>query len=179
MKATPRSRSLPPLRSPRSRLRGDPGKARIATWFLSTVTVVVLMFGYHTSTSGTLTAATPPAIVGSSTSTSGSSSTTGSSGSTSTAESGTSTVTGTVAQTRWGPVQVELTISGGEVTDVQVVQYPNGNHRNQEINGYALPVLIQATLDAQSADIDMVSGATVTSVGYQQSLQSALDEAGL
>ena len=48
-----------------------------------------------------------------------------------------------------------------------------------EINDYALPILIQETLDAQSADIDMVSGATVTSDGYLQSLQSALDQAGL
>ena len=160
---------------------------RIATWFLSTITVVVLMFGYHTSTSSSLTTATPPAIVGSSTTTSSSSSssgsssssTSGSSGSTSTAKSGTNTVTGSVAQTRWGPVQVELTVSGGEVTGVQVVEYPNDNPHDQEINSYALPVLIQETLDAQSADIDMISGATVTSVGYQQSLQSALDEAGL
>ena len=76
-------------------------------------------------------------------------------------------------------MQVELTVSAGTVTDVQVVQYPSGNPRDQEINSYALPVLIQETLDAQSADIDMVSGATVTSVGYQQSLQSALDQAGV
>ena len=143
---------------------------RIATWFLSTVTVVVLMFSYHTSTSGTLTAASPPAVVGSFS--------TG--GSTSTAQSsGSSTVTGDVAQTQWGPVQVALTVSAGQVTDVQVVQYPSGNPKDEQINGYALPVLIQETLDAQSADVDMVRGATVTSVGYQQSLQSALDQAGL
>ena len=146
---------------------------RIATWFLSTVTVVVLMFGYHTSTSGTLASTAQPAIVGSATP-SGSSSTTRSSG------SGTSTnVTGDVAQTRWGPVQVALTVRAGKVTDVRVVQYPSGNSTDEQINGYALPVLIQETLDAQSANLDMVSGATVTSVGYQQSLQSALDQAGL
>ena len=50
---------------------------------------------------------------------------------------------------------------------------------DQEINAQALPVLVQETLDAQSAKIDMVSGATVTSDGYLASLQSALDEAGL
>jgi uncharacterized protein with FMN-binding domain len=143
---------------------------RIATWFLSTVTVVVLMFGYHTSTSGAVTTASPPAVVGSS-STGGRPSTTESTTS--------STVTGDVAQTQWGPVQVALAVSSGRITDVQVVQYPSGNSKDEEINGYALPVLIQETLDAQSADIDMVSGATVTSVGYQQSLQSALDQAGL
>jgi uncharacterized protein with FMN-binding domain len=56
---------------------------------------------------------------------------------------------------------------------------PNGNPRDQEINAYALPILVQESLDAQSANIDMVSGATVTSDGYLQSLQGALDKAGL
>ena len=143
---------------------------RISTWFLSTVTVVVLMFGYHTSTSSTLTTATPPAITSSE----------ASSGSTPAAPSGSSTtVTGATAQTQWGPVQVQITVAGGKITDVTPVQYPNGNGRDQEINSRALPVLVQETLDAQSAQIDMVSGATVTSVGYQQSLQSALDQAGI
>ena len=142
---------------------------RIATWFLSTVTVVVLMFGYHTSTSGTLTAASPPAVISSS----------GTGGPAPGGSSSSRTVTGDVAQTRWGPVQVELTVDASRVTDVAVVQYPNGNSEDEEINSYALPLLIQQTLDSQSANIDMVSGATVTSVGYQQSLQSALDQAGL
>jgi uncharacterized protein with FMN-binding domain len=60
-----------------------------------------------------------------------------------------------------------------------VVQYPDGNGRDREINDDALPVLVQETISAQSADVDMVSGATVTSTGYVQSLQSALDQAGL
>ena len=145
---------------------------RIATWFLSTVTVVVLMFGYHTSTSGSLTATSQPAFIGSSTAS-------GSSSTSTTKSSNSTTVTGDVAQTQWGPVQVALTVSAEQITDVQVVQYPNGNPRDREINEYALPVLIQETLDAQSAEVDMVSGATVTSVGYLQSLQSALDQAGL
>ena len=152
---------------------------RIATWFLSTVTVVVLMFGYHTSTNSTLSATSQPAFVGSS-STSGSTSSTTKSNGGSTGNSNTSsTVTGDVAQTRWGPVQVELTVQAGSVTEVRVLQYPTGNSTDEQINSYALPVLIQETLDSQSASIDMVSGATVTSVGYQQSLQSALDQAGL
>jgi uncharacterized protein with FMN-binding domain len=88
-------------------------------------------------------------------------------------------VTGTVAQTQWGPVQVKLAVSSGKITKVSVVQYPNGNGRDQEINGYALPVLIKETVSAQNAQIDMVSGATVTSNGYLESLQSALDKAGL
>jgi uncharacterized protein with FMN-binding domain len=159
---------------------------RIATWFLSTVTVVVLMFGYHTSTSGVLSTASPPAVTSSSSgsgsssssSSSGTSSTSGSNAS-STKKSAATTVTGSVAQTMWGPVQVQLTVSGGKVTDVSVVQYPSGNPRDTEINSQALPILIQETLSSQSAQIDMVSGATVTSTGYLQSLQSALDQANL
>jgi uncharacterized protein with FMN-binding domain len=76
-------------------------------------------------------------------------------------------------------VQVGITVAGGKVTAVQVVDYPQNNGRDREINAYALPVLVQETLGAQSAQIDMVSGATVTSEGYLQSLQSALDQAGL
>ena len=155
---------------------------RIATWFLSTVTVVVLMFGYHTSTNSTLSATSQPAFVGSSSTSGSTSSTTKSNGGStgnSNSSSSSSTVTGDVAQTRWGPVQVELTVKAGSVTEVRVLQYPTGNSTDEQINSYALPVLIQETLDSQSANIDMVSGATVTSVGYQQSLQSALDQAGL
>jgi hypothetical protein len=158
---------------------------RIATWLLSTVTVVVLMFGYHTSTSGTLSTATQPAITGSASgsagsTTSGNGSGSGSGGGTGSGSgSGSTTATGSVAPTEWGPVQVQLTLSSGSISSVQVLQYPSGNSRDTEINSYALPVLIQETLDAQSANIDMVSGATVTSVGYTESLQSALDPAGL
>jgi uncharacterized protein with FMN-binding domain len=88
-------------------------------------------------------------------------------------------VTGDTAQTRWGPVQVQLTVQNGTITDVSVVQYPNGNGRDRQINATAVPILVQETLSAQSAHIDMVSGATVTSDGYLTSLQSALDQAGL
>ncbi|MET0229278.1 MAG: FMN-binding protein, partial [Actinomycetes bacterium] len=86
---------------------------------------------------------------------------------------------GTSADTRWGPVQVQLTVSGGRITAVDVIEYPSGNHKDQEINADAIPTLVDETLTAQNANIDMVSGATVTSDGYRQSLQGALDEAGL
>ena len=76
-------------------------------------------------------------------------------------------------------MQVQLTVSGGKVTAVDVVEYPNSNGRDQEINAQALPILVKETLSAQSAKIDMVSGATYTSEGYLTSLQSALDQAGL
>ena len=167
---------------------------RIVLWLLSTFSAVVLLFGYHTSTSGP--AATAQAPVGASLATTSSTTTSAGSGSGS-GDSGTSgsgkssgqsgssgkasgsTVTGEVAQTRWGPVQVQITVSGGKITAVDVPVYPNGNPRDEEINAYSLPTLVQETLDQQSANLDMVSGATVTSDGYLQSLQSALDQAGL
>jgi uncharacterized protein with FMN-binding domain len=74
---------------------------------------------------------------------------------------------------------VEITTAGGAITKVSVLQYPRGDPRDDQINGYALPILVQEAMDAQSANIDMVSGATYTSEGYLQSLQSALDQAGL
>jgi uncharacterized protein with FMN-binding domain len=70
-------------------------------------------------------------------------------------------------------------VDGGVITDVTPLQYPTGNSTDDQINGYALPILIDQTMQAQSANIDMVSGATVTSTGYIQSLQAALDQAGV
>ncbi|MFE2830292.1 FMN-binding protein [Streptomyces mirabilis] len=101
----------------------------------------------------------------------------GSSGSTK--STGTKTVTGDTIQTRWGPVQVRVTLKNGKITDVTAVSYPTDNPRDQEINSYAIPQLRREALAAQSAQIDSVSGASYTSDGYKQSLQSALDSAGL
>ena len=141
---------------------------RIVLWVLSTASVLVLLFGYSTSTAGPLATSTDTTVR----SAPAASSTGGSTGTT-------RTVTGSVADTRWGPVQVRLAVASGKITRVSVVQYPSDNPKDDEINSYALPILTRETVDAQSADIDMVSGATVTSDGYVRSLQSALDQAGL
>jgi len=140
---------------------------RIVLWFMTTLSAVVLLLGYRTSTSAVLPASGTTANTTNGTATAGGSSAAG------------TVVTGTVASTRWGPVQVQVAVSGGKITSVQVVQQPEGNRRDEEINASAVPTLVQETLDAQSAKIDMVSGATVTSEGYLQSLQSALDQAHL
>jgi uncharacterized protein with FMN-binding domain len=145
---------------------------RIVIWLASTITIVVLLFGYHTSTNKSTSAATVPSA---SAPTTTSSPQGGSSGNSSNIK----TYTGSVAQTRWGPVQVKITVQDGKLTKVTVLQQPNGNRRDQEINDQALPILIDETVNAQSAKIDMVSGATVTSEGYLQSLQAAIDEAGI
>ncbi len=161
---------------------------RIALWILSTITIVVLLFGYHTSTSGALTTSDTvvpstldPGSPGRSGGTAGAAGGAGSgrSGGGGKAQQAASTVTGPVVETQWGPVQVQVTTAGGRINDVTVLQHPEGNSTDQQINDYALPILVQNTLDAQSASIDMVSGATVTSEGYLQSLQAALDQAGL
>jgi uncharacterized protein with FMN-binding domain len=89
--------------------------------------------------------------------------------------SGSQTITGPAEANRWGTVQVEITVENGEITDVSLAQQPSSHRRSVEINDYAVPILEQETLTAQSARIDMVSGATDTSVGYITSLQGALD----
>jgi uncharacterized protein with FMN-binding domain len=157
---------------------------KITLWLMSTVAALVLLFSYRTSTdSGSAVAATLPATTApspsSSSTASPSPSPSASSSATSGSSSGTKTYTGSTASTRWGDVQVTITVTNGKITDVQVPVYPNNNGRDQEINAYALPVLTQETLTAQNANIDTVSGATVTSDGYLQSLQSALDAAHL
>ncbi|MGF1239238.1 FMN-binding protein [Streptomyces sp. 2-6] len=87
------------------------------------------------------------------------------------------TVTGKVAQTQYGPVQVRITVSGGKVVKAEAVQAPKGGLSDQK-TAMAVPRLNQEAVAAQSADIDAVSGATYTSGGYRTSLQSALDQAG-
>ena len=161
---------------------------RIVTAILSTVSTLVLIFGYHTSTNNAAVSASPvvqqPSSSGS-TSTSRSSKQSGSSTSKpsqpSKASRATSAAafTGDVAGTRWGPVQVRITVRGGKVTRAQAVQYPQGTSTDAQINDNALPILDQEVVQKQSASIDTVSGATVTSDGYLQSLQSAIDQAHL
>ncbi|MFF2956600.1 FMN-binding protein [Kitasatospora sp. NPDC057965] len=97
---------------------------------------------------------------------------------TATTGGGTRSVTGDAVNTRYGPVQVRVTLSGSRITGVEVVEYPTDNRRDREINGSALPLLNREATAAQSAAIDVVSGATYTSQGYIRSLQSALDRAG-
>ncbi|MEV0093780.1 FMN-binding protein [Streptomyces sp. NPDC050738] len=90
---------------------------------------------------------------------------------------GTGTFTGDPVETEYGTVQVATTLDKGMITAIQVLQAPNQNGRDQQISAYALPRLTQEALGAQSAQIDSVSGASYTSEGYIQSLQSALDQA--
>ena len=169
---------------------------RITLWVLSTISTLVLLFSYHTSTSSTAragtsiiapqtTTATGSTATGSTTTGGSASGTTASgtgstsaaaTGSGSTATSGATaaseTVDGSVVSTRFGNVQVQITKS-------VVLQVPWNNQKDQQINARAVPTLNSEAVKAQSADIDMVSGATYTSEAYLQSLQSAIDRAHL
>jgi uncharacterized protein with FMN-binding domain len=170
---------------------------------LATISGLVLIFSYRTSldavqpiavadpaaSTGTATTTTPPrtddessesssddeTAEGATSSSSGGTS----SGTTATTTSGMTdgTYTGGAANTRYGPVQVQITVSGGAIADVQVIDYPDNDRRDQEINQRALPILVSETTQTQSSQIDMVSGATYTSEGYIASLQSAIDQA--
>ena len=146
---------------------------RIAIAAAATVSVVVLLFSYRTSTDSTPVAAGRPAgpVRTAAPPATGASSAPGASA------GGDGTFTGDAADTRYGPVQVRITVAGGKITDAQAVEYPRESGRDVRINSAAVPALNQETLQAQSAQIDTVSGATYTSEGYQQSLQSAIDQA--
>jgi uncharacterized protein with FMN-binding domain len=170
---------------------------RITVAIMGTLTGLVMLFSYHTSTnSGTAIAngdtpsttdsganpstgsgSTPsPAASSADSSPSASASASPSSGS----SSGTSrTYTGDAVMTQWGTVQVRITVQNGKITKSEAVQYPTENPRDQEINAYAVPALNQAVVQKQSGGIDAISGATVTSDGYIQSVQSAVDQANL
>ena len=89
------------------------------------------------------------------------------------------TFAGATNQTRFGPVQVQITVSNGKITAVKALQYPNGDGRSASISQQAIPFLVQQTLTAQSDQISGVGGASYTSYGFYISLQSALKKAGL
>ncbi|NUR98858.1 MAG: FMN-binding protein [Kribbellaceae bacterium] len=126
----------------------------------STGVLLVLLFLYPTSTNRVDHPAAPAATPG-------------------VVHSGTGdvTVNGTSEGTRYGPVQVRITVRSNRLVAVEAIVYPSSGGRDREISSFALPQLRQEALAAQSAHIDTVSGATFTSDGYRRSLQSALDAA--
>jgi uncharacterized protein with FMN-binding domain len=87
------------------------------------------------------------------------------------------TYTGANEQTRFGDVQVEITVSNGTITDVKTVVLTGNEGRSDQINSQAAPILRSEVLSSQSANVASVSGATYTSDAYLASLQSALDKA--
>ena len=147
-------------------MRAHPVRRTVLTCAATvTVTVLALSLKPHHPPVGALPPATTPTpSSGTGTGTGGTS-------------SGTRTVTGPTVQTRYGPVQVQLTLDGSRIVAARAVQSPGGDLRSRQINASAVPALIKETVNAQSAHLDAVSGATYTSEGYMSSLQSALDQA--
>jgi len=172
---------------------------RIVTAALSTITVMVLLFSYHTSTNAGSAAQAPayagPAQAASSRPATGAAPPRPAPAEHSPAAAAkpapapvpapapapvsSAAYTGDVADTRWGPVQVQIAVAGGKITASRAVQYPQGTNQDAQINNYALPILDSEAVQKQNASIDTVSGATVTSDGYLTSLQSAIDQAHL
>ena len=129
----------------------------------------------------------PPAATGS-TGSAGTSGSTGSSGSSGASSGGgatgasakaAATYDGSVVQTRFGSVQVQITVQAGKITDVTALQLTDAERRSVQISNRAAPLLRDEVLSAQSADVQTISGATVTSDAYLNSLQAALDAANL
>ena len=159
---------------------------RITLAMVSTIAGLVLLFSYRTSTSGPAGGSTTapvgivgPVAPGTPDPTGTSATSPGPGGSPTTARgSGTLTVNGSAVDNGYGMVQVQVKISGRKIVDVTTLSLPQDGH-SQRINSFAVPQLRQEALNAQSANIDTVSGATLTSEAYAQSLQAALDAAHL
>lgn len=132
--------------------------------------------GLGSSAGGSTSGSAASGDTSSGTGTSGSS---GSSGSSSGSSSAGGTFTGDSVQTRFGSVQVQIIVSGGKITDVKALQLTDEDRRSVQISNRAAPLLRSEVLQAQSANVQTISGATVTSSAYLTSLQAALDAAHL
>ncbi|MER5223313.1 FMN-binding protein [Streptomyces flaveus] len=143
--------------------------------FVLSVAALIPVWRYAPSaeTSSSSTEVAAPASTPSAAPSSGSSGSGSSDSGSSDAGTSNQVVAGSTLNTEKGPVQVEVTFTGDEISSVRMLQQPN--HPQTEA---AVPKLIEATLEAQSADIDAVSGATITSEGYVKSLQAAIDAKG-
>lgn len=87
---------------------------------------------------------------------------------------GTRTATGDAIDVRWGYVQVEVTLTDGRLTAIRSVQLPDGDGHSARISQRVWPTLVQQAIEAQSSHVAGVSGASFTSYGFEQSLESAL-----
>lgn len=128
--------------------------------------------GTNTGTTSTISSGVTAGAGGSGSGSSGS----GSPGPGSQTPAAPQTVVGADQPNQYGDVQVQVTYSGGQITDVTALSLPSGDSRSQQISTIAGPQLASQAIAAQSASIDGVSGATYTSTSYQASLQSAIDQ---
>lgn len=145
--------------------------------FGSTVAGLILLLSFRSHTAPPASAGVSAAGTSSKSSAGAAPSASPSGGATGGTTAGGKVVTGEVVNGPYGPSQVAITLSGGKITKVTVLQHTDDGANSQQIDGNALPKLTAETLTAQSAKIDAVSGASYTSAGYIRSLQSALDKA--
>jgi uncharacterized protein with FMN-binding domain len=145
--------------------------------------VGVLVIGWQAGTTVIGTTATTATSSGTqasdSTSSSGTATTDGTTTATATPTPVTATYTGTAVNTRFGSVQVQVTVTDGTITDVTALKLTDTDRKSVEISNRAAPILREEVLAAQSASVSNVSGATYTARAYLTSVQSALDQAGL
>jgi uncharacterized protein with FMN-binding domain len=133
----------------------------------------------ETASSASGTSASTSTGAAGSTGTSSGSAGTSAAGSTGAAAKAAGTYPGAVVQTRFGAVQVQVTVQSGKITDVTALQLTDAERKSIQISNRAAPLLRTEVLAAQSADVQTISGATVTSDAYLDSLQAALDAANL
>lgn len=88
------------------------------------------------------------------------------------------TYIGDVVETRWGDVEVEVTLVGADITEVVALQLPAGDRHTSDISDYVGPILREEAIASDRAEVSVISGATYTCAAYAASLQSALDQAG-
>lgn len=147
---------------------------RVFVALVSTVVGLVALLGFktHTPAAFALTGATTPDPATATPSASAGASAT----KTVTAKASKKTIIGTAVNTRYGLVQVQIMVQGKKILAVTASQLPNSDGQSAQISQYSAPLLAKEALAAQSGNINMVSGATFTSDGYIQSLQSAIDQ---
>jgi uncharacterized protein with FMN-binding domain len=155
---------------------------RIALLATGTVGGVVAIVAYHPPQLHSVAAIGVVAPIPSSSSTPNSTATPSSTKSTpvpTAPKSATGTFTGDTARTQWGPVQVQITVSAGQITKVNALQFPHGDQRSRSISQQSIPYLISQTISTKSANVVGVSGASYTSDGWRRSLASARSKAGI
>jgi uncharacterized protein with FMN-binding domain len=155
------------------------GMRRVILAVTGTIAGLVALLSFKSHVPTLPVAATSGTSGGSSTSSSSSSSSTTVPGEFQSAAgpltAGETKITGQVANTVYGPVQIQLVVKNSKIVKVAVLEQPTNTIHDIQIGEFAFPRLISETLAAQSAKIDAVSGASYTSAGYISSLQSALD----
>ena len=152
---------------------------RAAVAIVATVIGVVLLFSFKTPTQARLRTPSADVAQASPTPTPSPSDSSAPTPTPSPSSSGykDGTYTGQDIQNQFGDTQVKVTIAGGKITDVQALQLPYDRQRSADISAYVKQPLHDEVLQAQGAQIDLISGATFTSDAYAQSVQSALDQA--